>query len=80
MFVYDLKAVQFYSLTLNSIREFLNIFISVLSIGIITFILSFIGVWIGNKFGSKYEKKAQIIGGLILIILSIKILIEHLFF
>ena len=55
-----------------------NIFISVLSIGIITFILSFIGVWIGNKFGSKYEKKAQLFGGLVLIFIGVKILLEHL--
>lgn len=48
------------------------------SIGVITFFLSVIGVKIGNKFGSKYEKKAQFVGGAILIILGIKILIEHL--
>jgi putative Mn2+ efflux pump MntP len=56
-----------------------NIFIAVLSIGIITFILSFIGVWIGNKFGSKYEKKAEFVGGLVLIGLAIKFLIEAIF-
>ena len=55
-----------------------NIIIAVLSIGIITFVLSFIGVWIGNKFGNKYEKKAQIFGGIVLIFLGIKILLEHL--
>jgi putative Mn2+ efflux pump MntP len=55
-----------------------NIFIAVLSIGIITFILSFIGVWIGNKFGSKYEKKAQLFGGIILVLIGLKILLEHL--
>ena len=49
-------------------------------ISTITFIMTFIGVGIGNVVGIKYEKKAQIIGGLILIILSFKILIEHLFF
>lgn len=55
-----------------------NIIIAVLSIGIITFILSFMGVWIGNKFGTKYEKKAQIFGGIVLILIGIKILLEHL--
>lgn len=55
-----------------------NILISVLLIGIITFILSFIGVKIGNKFGNKFDKKAQIIGGIILIIIGLKILFEHL--
>lgn len=51
---------------------------SALSIGIITFLLSIIGVIIGNKFGSKYENKAELFGGIILILIGIKILIEHL--
>lgn len=55
-----------------------NIFISSLIIGITTFILSFIGVKLGHKFGTKYEKKAQVLGGLILIFIGIKILLEHL--
>ena len=55
-----------------------NIYISAINIGIITFILSLIGVKIGNVFGCKYEKKAQILGGGILILLGIKILLEHL--
>ena len=55
-----------------------NIIFAVLSIGIITFILSFIGVKLGNKFGNKYEKKAEIFGGVILILIGTKILLEHL--
>ena len=55
-----------------------NIFISSLVIGIVTFILTFAGAIIGNKFGNKYEKLSQILGGIILIMLSFKILIEHL--
>ena len=55
-----------------------NIIFSVFIIGIITFILSSIGVIIGNKFGNKYEKKSQFFGGLILIIIGFKILLEHL--
>ena len=47
-------------------------------IAIITFILSMIGVKIGSKFGSKYDKVAQIIGGIILILLGTNILLEHL--
>lgn len=47
-------------------------------IGIITFLLSFIGVKIGNVFGSKYKSKAELLGGIILIIIGIKILVEHL--
>lgn len=55
-----------------------NLILSVLMIGIITFILSIIGVKIGNKFGDRYERKAEMAGGLILILMGIKILLEHL--
>ena len=55
-----------------------NILLAVSMIGIITFILSGIGVILGNKFGNKYEKKSQLLGGLILIIIGVKILFEHL--
>ena len=47
-------------------------------IGIITFLFSAIGVKIGNVFGTKYKSKAEIVGGLILILMGLKILIEHL--
>ena len=55
-----------------------NIILAISLIGIITFTISFIGVKIGNVFGDKYEKKAEFTGGLILILLGIKILLEHL--
>lgn len=55
-----------------------NIFTAVILIGVVTFALSFAGVKIGNVFGSRYEKKAQIAGGVILILLGVKILLEHL--
>lgn len=57
-----------------------NIFSSVASIGVITFIISAAGVKIGNVFGAKYKSKAELAGGVILIALGIKILAEHLFF
>ena len=47
-------------------------------IGVITFLISFAGVKIGNVFGVRYKKKAEITGGVILILLGVKILIEHL--
>ncbi|MCD7731340.1 MAG: manganese efflux pump MntP family protein [Oscillospiraceae bacterium] len=47
-------------------------------IGITTFILSIIGVVIGNKFGSRYKTKAELAGGIILILIGVKILLEHL--
>lgn len=55
-----------------------NIWFSALLIGIITYVLSIIGVMIGNKFGAKYKAKAEVAGGVILIIMGIKILVEHL--
>ncbi len=55
-----------------------NIWTSIALIGIITFALSAIGVKIGSIFGDKFEKKAQAAGGVILILLGIKILLEHL--
>ena len=56
-----------------------NIWKSVLVIGITTFLFSFVGVKIGNVFGSRYSKAAEITGGVILILLGVKILLEHLF-
>ena len=55
-----------------------QIFLAVLLIGIMTCSLSALGVKIGNVFGCKFEKKAQIAGGVILILLGTKILLEHL--
>lgn len=55
-----------------------NIGLAISLIGIITFAISVAGVKIGNVFGCKYEKKAELAGGLILIILGAKILLEHL--
>lgn len=47
-------------------------------IGVITFLLSALGVKIGNVFGTKYKSKAELAGGIILILMGIKILLEHL--
>jgi len=55
-----------------------NIFSSIIIIGIITFILAIVGVKIGNKFGDRLQNKAEIAGGIILIIIGLKILLEHL--
>ena len=51
---------------------------SILIIGVTTFIFSFAGVAIGNFFGSKYSKPSSIVGGVILILIGLKILLEHL--
>ena len=55
-----------------------NIILAVVLIGVVTFALSCAGVKIGNIFGSRFEKKAQAAGGIILILLGVKILLEHL--
>ena len=55
-----------------------NIWLAVTLIGITTALFSASGVKIGNLFGSRYEKKAEAAGGIILILLGIKILLEHL--
>lgn len=66
-------------ITLTFLAESIGYLIfAVLSIGIITFILSAIGVRVGNLFGVKYKKGAVISGGVILILLGVKILLEHL--
>lgn len=55
-----------------------NVLLAVTIIGLITFIISIIGVKIENRFGDKYQSKAELMGGIILILLGIKILLEHL--
>ncbi len=55
-----------------------NIFVAIALIGAITFLMSAIGVHIGSIFGNKFEKKAEALGGIILIALGLKILLEHL--
>lgn len=57
-----------------------NIVNAVFLIGVFTFVFCIIGVKIGNVFGGRFEKKAKIAGGIILILLGVKILIEHLGF
>lgn len=47
-------------------------------IGVTTFTISFIGVAFGNRFGMRYKFKAEIAGGLVLIFIGLKILLEHL--
>lgn len=55
-----------------------NVWAAIALIGAITFALSFAGVFIGVKLGDKFEKKAEFFGGLILILIGVKILLEHL--
>ena len=49
-------------------------------IGVTTFVLSMVGIKIGNVFGARYKKKAELFGGVVLIGMGLKILLEHLGF
>ena len=55
-----------------------NIFSAIAIIGLTTFILSLVGVIIGNRFGARYKNKATLAGGIILVAIGAKILLEHL--
>ncbi len=57
-----------------------NILLATFVIGSITFIISMLGILFGKKTGSRFGKKMEIVGGLILIGIGTKILIEHLYF
>ncbi len=54
-----------------------NILLAVALIGVITFSMAALGVKVGSHFGSRFEKKAQIAGGVILILLGVKMLVEE---
>ena len=55
-----------------------NIVEAITIIGLVTAVISAIGVFVGNIFGNKYKTKAELAGGLILVLLGLKILTEHL--
>ena len=55
-----------------------SITISVIAIGVVAFLLSFAGFNFGNKLGKFFERKVQVVGGIVLISIGIKILLEHL--
>ena len=60
-----------------SFEENFNILNAIAIIGVTTFVISSGGVYIGNIFGDRYKAKAQLLGGIILIFLGVKILLEH---
>lgn len=51
---------------------------AIVTIGGITFLLSLIGVVIGHRFGLRFKKKAEMTGGIVLVLMGLKILLEHL--
>lgn len=58
------------------IRPGTSIFLAVLLIGVTTFLLSWLGVWLGNRFGLKYHRAATIFGGVVLILIGVKTLLD----
>lgn len=58
-------------------KLYLSLGLTITIIGVTTFIISVCGVFIGNIFGSRYKKKAEITGGIILIAIGIKVVLEH---
>lgn len=64
--------------TLNLLQ--VNPFLSMIIIGVVTYVFSFLGVFIGSKGGGYLEDKAEKIGGIVLIGIGLKILIEHTFY
>jgi len=61
-----------------SVRGQMGIWTSILTIGVTTFLLSFAGVFIGKQFGARLKTKAELAGGILLVALGVKILLEHL--
>ena len=55
-----------------------NIVVAIAVIGVTTFVLSVVGVAVGHAFGARYEKGATIVGGVVLVLIGCKILLEHL--
>ena len=58
----------------------LNIYITIFLIGAVTFLVSMLGILFGKKAGAHLGQRMEVLGGLILIAIGLKILIEHLFF
>lgn len=56
----------------------LGIGTAVAIIGVLTFVICMAGVFIGHKFGARFKNKAELAGGVVLILIGIKILLEHL--
>ncbi len=57
-----------------------NIIFDASIVGIVAFAFSFVGIYIGNKCGNLFGEKAEIVGGIVLMGIGVKILLEHLFF
>lgn len=67
-------------ITFATVGSYINIFVSAAVIGAVALVCSVVGVYIGKKFGDLFGGKAELAGGTVLLIIGLKILIEHLFF
>ena len=63
--------------TFSMVELSVSIWLAVCLIGCITFLISLGGVYVGNVFGAKYKNKAEFVGGTILILIGVKIILEH---
>ena len=63
--------------TFSMVELSVSIWLAVALIGCITFLISLGGVYVGNVFGAKYKNKAEFVGGTILILIGVKIILEH---
>ena len=73
-------SIRYRALAVGVSFAFLGVHIApaVTLIGCTTFVLTLVGVWVGNLFGSRYKSRAELTGGIILILIGVKILLEHL--
>ncbi|HHW45944.1 MAG TPA: manganese efflux pump [Clostridiales bacterium] len=67
------------SMAFSGIKDFISMFVNSIIIAVITFIVCSIGFNLGKYFGRIFKNKAEIAGGIILILMGVRILIEHLF-
>ena len=63
--------------TFSMVELSVSIWLAVCLIGCTTFLISLGGVYVGNVFGAKYKNKAEFVGGTILILIGVKIILEH---
>ena len=64
--------------TFSMVELSVSIGLAVALIGCTTFLISLGGVYVGNVFGARYKSRAELVGGAILILIGVKVLLEHL--
>ena len=64
--------------TFSMVELSVSVWLAVTLIGCTTFLISLCGVFVGNVFGARYKNKAEFVGGVILLLIGVKLLLEHL--